>query len=270
MPVEISAPPIVRQGHGLLSAATIDPAGATGDNHWWNGIAIAGAACGPGNVYPVCDTAQRADTTEAPSVTAQPFVVEGPAIECVSASASDLTARALAGLDAILQTRIEDEFWADTLGTNPNALTHMPVTGIIGGGAAYSPTTGLAALIGAAGSRQITIHAPSALAVAWTAEGLLSGGARLETIVGRHIVSAGDGYSGLPPASYVGIPNGIDETWVFATGAVKALVSEPLINDAFATPQNTKQVRAERVIGLIHDECIWFALKIDLCKGQAA
>ena len=40
--------------------------------------------------------------------------------------------------------------------------------------------------------------------------------------------------------------------------------------DAFATPQNTKQVRAERVIGLIHDECIWFALKIDLCKGQAA
>lgn len=267
MPVEITPAPIVRQGHGLLSGATIDPAGAGPDNHWWSGITIAAPGCGPGGVFDVCSTAQRPAAAEATTATAIPFVVEGPPLKCTTANQGDLGERARLGLEAILQSRIENEFWTDSLNQNPNALVHMAAGGIIGAGTAYSPATGLAALIGAAGSRQITIHAPAAVAVAWSAGNLLSSGARLESSVGRHIIVAGDGYPGTPPAAYVGAPNGPDEAWVFATGPVKVLASAVTTNGSLDQAKNMDEARAERVVGVIHDQCVWFALKIDLCKG---
>ncbi len=282
MPVEVTPAPIVRQGHGLISAAVIDPAGNTGDDHWWKGITFGAPGCGPGSVYPECSTTPRAPLGEAQAIKATPWIVEGPGLQCSSANVGDLGERARLGLEAVLQARIEGEFWTDSLADNPNALVHMPATGILGGGAAYSPVNGLAALVAAAQSRQLTIHAPTALATAWASADLLSGGARLETLVGRHIVVAGDGYPGTPPDSYGGPPLGPNEVWVYATGAVKLLLSsvrtngipDPVgpdgqrpDNGGLNVTANMHEARAERTVGLIHDECVWVGLKIDLCKG---
>lgn len=248
----IDGPLPVSRPYGLLSIPGVLDAG---NGRWMNGVNVYGYPEEVPALWEPCATGTWRTKDEGAGVNTPRFDAFGMyvPITCSAMSIGDwrdfasraekvLDATASHGLELALSQGVE-------LSTNPYlGDTNATVLG----GAALTPIVGLSYLenaIGATGRAGI-IHASPAIVAAWS-EYLHIEGGTLYTINGTP-VAAGGGYIGAPAD---GSDPAAGEDYAFATGPVRAFLSEPQlvgedINGTLDTSNNDVTFRAER-FGLV-------------------
>lgn len=222
-----------------------------------------------------CDPASRPDC-----VVFEPFTVDA-AFSCNASShlSVDHVAEARDLLDRTTAKSLENQFWngtvAEAAGVTQMRLAMPGATTLnadpstpIAGSKALPYLIQAAANCGAGGRR--VIHAPAAVAAAWTNHGALQlQDGTLRTTVGGHVVVPGQGYTGTGPNGEAPDPG---QAWVYVTSPVVVYLGEVLVlTDAPGVlrrsggrPENVIEVRAERQAAAVFDPCCHLAALIEI------
>jgi hypothetical protein len=282
-PLDIDGPLPVEPEHSLLSvpgvlatpAEALDPDETTPFDRWQSGVAVFGYPSGTPLTFEPCSTGTyrvKDDESNQPTPLFSPIAIYQP-ITCSTMSMGDpdeFKARAVAVLNATRSHAVEEVLAAGVVNSSNPFLGDMNLV-TPAGGTAVSPKVGLGYLENAIGEtgRAGMMHATPAVIDQWFANPQTDE-AVLRTAAGS-LVASGGGYIGLDPIGSGGLPAapaGGTKDWAFATGPVRAFVTEvmegPLeIGGAVDQLQNLATFRAERMILVEWDTALQVGVLID-------
>lgn len=259
----LPAPPL----YSLLSI----PGVIVGDgNRWMNGVNLWGYPSATPSTWEPCSSGTfriKDEGGEIPTPRFDPFAIY-ESISCSGMSIGDwesFAGRADIVLQATQSFAVEEAL-AQGVSLSTNPFFGDASLDILAGGAAQTPTVGLAYLeeaIGATGRGGI-IHATPPVVAEWGFN-LLETGDYLRTVNGTPVASGG-GYIGADPVS--GSSPSAGQSWVFATGPIEVRLSEVQmvgddINGTLDTSNNDVTFRAEKYALAVWDTALQAGVLVD-------
>jgi hypothetical protein len=280
-PQIVQAPSLVAPRYGLLVSARDS---STEDPLRSESITWTPNTCGTGGIVGICDDDAKTLADDNPGTASfRAFGIwQGYRCSTFGPTEAEREARARALLAVKQSYLVERAFWRgdytdsgdtdETLYADNVSLSAISGDEILTPGVTTTPLVyGLAALeeaIGSCGGRAM-IHASVPTVVGWySAQAIRREGNLLLTAL-DNIVVPGSGYDGSSPAGAVDATG--NTAWAYATplveyrlGNVRVLGVTP--ETGIDRQQNSREVRAERLVALTLEPCCRFGANIDLCS----
>lgn len=261
-PSLVAAPTAVPWRYGLLSAATILPAG---DAHEMNGIFFKSPMCARANrwIDPCVSGAPAEDKVptddDYSEVRADPFVAY-VMLSCKTTTPAAMLDEVREAYALAYPRAVEQAFWESNLAVEGCT--------VLGGPGAVSPTTGLALLEAATADAfggRATIHSPRVVAPFLASDGqIVTTGAAMFSVLGSALAF----YGGSPNTGPDGTPAAAGTAWLYGTSQVVlrrfGVEVLPDARHVLALPTNEPMALAEETWVGTTSGCACFAVLVDV------